>query len=111
VEATARAVVERLREPVEEQKRVTWIRPEWLRVAAALALLLGVGVALEQLGPRTSHAVYVVEDMSDLTSSELTEVLSELDRTLDGDLANDAAADLETLTPSQLQALLRDLET
>lgn len=112
VEATARAVVERLRQPVEDKKRVTWIRPEWLRVAAALAVLLGTGIALDRINPAGgSLARYPLEDIGDLTPSELTQLLTTLDGTLEGDLTDDSAADLENLTPAQLQTLLRSLET
>ena len=110
VEATARAVIERLREPAEEKKRVTWIRPEWLRVAAALAILLGAGVVLQEIGGRVMPSHYVLEDLSDLSAAELTVILSSLDRTLDGD-STEAPLDLERLSPTQLQALLRSLET
>lgn len=111
VEATARAVVERLRQPAQDTRRVTWIRPEWLRVAASLALLLGAGIALQQLQTRAAPATYVMEDLSDLTAAELSQVLRDLDRTLDGDVSDDPAVDLENLTPAQLHALLRDFET
>jgi hypothetical protein len=109
VEATARVVLERLRQPTEEKKRRTWIRPEWLRVAAALAILLGAGVVLQKTGDRApSH--YVLEDLRDLSAAELTVILSNLDHTLEAD-STEAPLDLERLTPAQLEALLRSLET
>lgn len=110
VEATARTVIARLRQPAEEKKRVTWIRPEWLRVAAALAILLGAGVVLQNIGERVMPSHFVLEDLSDLSSAELTVILSDLDHTLDTD-STEAPLDLERLTPTQLQALLRSLET
>lgn len=112
VEATARAVVERLREAPQTQ-RVTWIRPEWLRVAAVLALLLGAGVALQQVSPSSEPVAvrYALEDLSDLTVTELTQLLAGLDDTLEGDGDDESTADLDALTPAQLQALLRSLET
>jgi hypothetical protein len=111
VETAARAVVERLRQPIEEKKRVTWTRPEWLRIAAALAVLLGAGVVLQEIQTGQAPAGYVMEDLSDLTAAELSAVLRDLDQTLDGDLTDEPAVDLENLTPAQLQALLRDFET
>jgi hypothetical protein len=110
VEATARVVLERLRQPSEEKKRITWIRPEWLRVAAALAVLLGAGVVLQKIGDRVMPSHYVLEDLSDLSAAELTVILSNLDRTLEAD-STEAPLDLERLTPAQLEALLRSLET
>jgi hypothetical protein len=111
VEATARAVVEGLRE-VPQARRVSWVRPGWLRIAAVLALLLGGGVALQRIGTpsRLVGAQYPLEDLSDLTVTELTQVLAGLESTLEGNGADDAV-DLEDLTPAQLQALLRSLET
>lgn len=51
-----------------------------------------------------------MEELGDLSSHELTQVLTGLDRTLDQD-NGDVPPDLENLTPSQLQTLLRSLET
>ena len=110
VEATARRVIERLREPAEEKKRVTWIRPAWLRVAAALAILLGAGVVLQKIDRTSVPTHYVLEDLSDLSSAELTVILGNLDHTLESD-STEAPLDLERLTPTQLEALLRSLET
>ena len=110
VEATARAVVDRLREPA---KREGWTPPEWLRVAAAVTLLLGTGITLQRVGtPGTPPAAsYGLEDLGELTTAELEQVLATLDRTLSTDESDAGEVNLETLTPAQLQALLQSLET
>lgn len=110
VEATARTVLERLRHAAVKQ-RVTWMRPEWMRVAAVLVLLLGAGVALQRVSAPVGPPTYALEDLSDLTVSELTLMLGTIEGTLGDSNADDADADLENLTPAQLQALLRSLET
>lgn len=112
VEATARAVVERLRE-TPQTRRVTWIPPEWLRIAAVLALLLGAGVVLRNVmtPPPAATLHYTLEDLGDLTVSELSQMLAGLDRTLAGDGEEEGTLDWDDLTPAQLQALLRSLET
>jgi len=110
VEATARAVVERLREPVKQEG---WTPREWLRVAAVVALLLGAGIALQRVGtPGTPvAAAYGLEDLRELTTAELEQVLATLDRTLSADESDAGEVNLENLTPAQLQALLQSMET
>ena len=110
VDATARAVVERLREPV---KREGWTPPEWLRVAAVVTLLVGVGIALQRGGTTGTQvaASYGLEDLGELTTAELEQMLATLDRTLSTDESDAGEVNLETLTPAQLQALLQSLET
>lgn len=111
VEATARAVVERLRE--QPARRFGWTPPEWLRVAAVVALLLGVGVTLDRvIAPSIPVAAsYGLEDLQELTTAELEQMLATLDQTLSADEADVPDSNLDELTPEQLQSLLRSLET
>jgi len=109
VERTARAVLERLRtEP--EQRRWRWVQPTWLRIAAALVVLLGAGLVARQAlrnGGSSDH--YVVEELTDLSAEELGQVLGSLDRTLD--VSGDAAAeDIDALDTEQLGDVLRSFE-
>ena len=103
-------MVERLREPV---KREGWTPPEWLRVAAIVTLLLGAGITLQRGGtPGTPLAAsYGLEDLRELTTAELEQVLATLDRTLSADESDAGEVNLDSLTPAQLQALLQSLET
>ncbi len=113
VERTAQAVVERLRREPAVQAPL-WVRPGWLRIAAAVVVLFGAGVITRDLftGSGTdspSHpGHYVVEDLGDLTVDDLQQVLATLDATLDSTTASDAG--LDGLTEAQLREVLRSLE-
>ena len=111
IEATARAVVERLRE--QPVRRIGWTPPEWLRVAAVVALLLGAGVVLDRIitPGNSAPASYGLEDLQELTTAELEQVLATLDRTLSVDEEDAPDGNLDALTPEQLESLLRSLET
>ena len=111
VEAMAGAVAERLRQ-APETSPIRWVSAEWLRIAATLVMLLGTGVVLQRLSPApepTPH--YALDDLGDLTASELAQMLASLESTLAGDDHDGTSLELEDLTPAQLQTLLRSLET
>jgi hypothetical protein len=115
VEATARKVVARLRE--QPAQRASWIQPAWLRIAAALVIMVGGTVVASRLtlghrpgvSPHVAHLV--ADDLNDLSADELRDVLSGFD-----DLINDTVAvpegstDLHELDAQQLRAVLRSLE-
>ncbi len=110
VERTAQAVLERLRAR-EEARRSRWMQPAWLRIAAALALLVGAGLVGREVlrnGRPADH--YVVEELTDLTPDQLSQVLASLDRTLD--LSGQAATneDIEELDAEQLGDVLQTLD-
>jgi hypothetical protein len=109
VEATARAVVERLREP---EARPAWVQPAWLRVAAVLLVLAGGGLVLRQVrGPRAVHAAhFVTDDLTDLSADQLLEVLNTLDETLDSVGTPPPESGLDDLDAQQLRTVLRSLE-
>ena len=111
IEATARAVLERLRE--QPARRIGWTPPEWLRIAAVVILLLGVGVVLQQTGTSRAQEVasYEIADLRELTTAELEQVLATLDQTLTVDATDLGDVNLDELTPAQLQSLLQALET
>jgi hypothetical protein len=117
VERLAQAVVTRLR----EEPRVTagswlWKGPAWLRIAAAIVLLLGAALAVRGLlhEPSTTSAVAVPldGDLSDLTADQLRETMSSLDQPLIDDTAGEGSIDgaLEALNKNELRTLLRTLE-
>ena len=110
VEAVAGAVADRLRQ-APQTDRVRWASPEWLRVAATLVFLLGAGALLQRLSPASAAQHYALDDLRDLTASELAQMLAGLDWTLTGDDPDSTNLELEDLTPAQLQTLLRSLET
>jgi hypothetical protein len=114
VQAAARAVVQRLRE--EPAPRVRWIHQTWLRIAAALILVLGGGLVVARVisnrePPAPTHvAHFVVDDLSGFSTEELQDVLASLDTLLTDSAVSDSAADLLELDAQQLRAMLRSLE-
>jgi len=110
VERTAQAVLERLRsEPAE--RRARWMQPAWLRIAAALVLVLGAGlVGREVLRDRGAADHYVVEELTDLTPDQLSEVLASLDRILDLSGQAVTGEDMEDLDAEQLGDVLQTLD-
>jgi len=115
IERVAGAVVERLRnEPKVERRGPSpwWLQPRWLRAAAVVVLMVGVGLVVRGLrhsGSRhTAH--YIAEELQDLSSGQLREVLGTLDETLEAASPPSSEDDLNDLTTEQLQALLRSLE-
>jgi hypothetical protein len=90
------------------------MQPAWLRIAAAVVLLLGGALVVRTVirGDATSHDVahFVTDDLSDLSAEQLAEVLSTLDQTLDLGSTTVPEAGLEDLDAQQLRAVLRSLE-
>jgi hypothetical protein len=117
VERTAAAVLARLRAEPPSASRWSWIQPLWLRIAATLVVLVGGGLIgrLLLVQPGTGvrgHEIahFVRDDLTDLSTDQLREVLSTLDETLDLGRANQPETDLENLDAQQLRAVLRALE-
>ena len=109
VEAVAGAVAERLRRS-PEASGMGWATPEWLRIAATLVMLLGAGAVLQRVSPAPAQQ-YALDDLRDLTTAELAQLLASLESTLADDDHDATSLELEGLTPAQLQTLLRSLET
>lgn len=112
VDRIAAAVVQRLRSEPAHAGRPTWVRPAWLRIAAAVLVLVGGGVVVRQMGgPTGTHeAHFVTDDLTDLSADQLRDVLNTLDETLDLGSTTLPEADLDDLDAQQLQAVLRSLE-
>jgi hypothetical protein len=115
VERVAAAVVERLRSEPEVERRGPsrwWVQSKWLRAAAIVVLMVGVGVVVRGLLHSESRhqAHYIAEDLQDLSASQLREVLGTLDETLQAATPPSSEDDWNDLTTEQLQALLRSLE-
>lgn len=111
VEATARKVVERLRE--QPAHRSVWIRETWLRIAAAVVLLVGGALAVREIwsnGDAGDHLAHLVaDDLDDLSTDQLRNVLTTLDEIVGGDsVVSDSTADLHELDTQQLRAILRE---
>jgi hypothetical protein len=115
VDATARKVVERLRErPV---RRLVWVQQTWLRIAAALVIVVGGAVVASRLlrvyrpgGPHGAH--FVADDLNDLSADQLRDVLTSFDEVIrtDSVAVPEGSTDLRELDAQQLRAVLRSLE-
>ena len=115
VERPVAAVIERLRAEPRSESRWSWRQPSWLRIAAALVIVVGGGLIGRRLlvhPGMTGHAVahFVRDDLSDLSADQLRDVLTTLDETLDLGSTTLPEADLEDLDAQQLRAVLRSLE-
>jgi hypothetical protein len=119
VERTVAAVLERLRAEPVSASRVRWMQPAWLRIAAALVILVAGGLIGRRLlvqsgtgGGRGSHEVahFVSDDLSDLSADQLRDVLTTLDETLDLGRTTLPEVDLDNLDAQQLRVVLRSLE-
>ena len=112
VEATARKVVERLREP--PVRRIAWVQQAWLRIAAALVIMVGGAVAIRQNVVRNGvHPAHLVaDDLGDLSTDELRDVLTTFDELISTDsvAVPEGSTDLHELDAQQLRAVLRSLE-
>jgi hypothetical protein len=113
VEATARKVVERLRE--QPVRRIAWVQQTWLRIAAALVIVLGGAMAVRQslIRPGSAHpAHFVADDLRDLSADQLRDVLTSLDALISTDsvAVPEGSTDLHELDAQQLRAVLRALE-
>ena len=114
VETTARLVVERLRQ--QPAARPAWIQTAWLRIAAALVIVVGGALAVGRVWPGNEHrgdaAHFVADDLRDLSADQLRDVLATLDETLvrDSTALPDGSGDMDELDAQQLRAVLRSLE-
>src|SRR2546425_750136 len=113
VDATARKVVERLRE--QPVRRLVWVQQTWLRIAAALVIVLGGAMAVRQslIRPGSAHtAHFVADDLNDLSADQLRDVLATFDELISGDsvAVPEGSTDLHELDAQQLRAVLRAME-
>ena len=110
VEATARRVVERLRE--QPAGRPIWVRATWLRIAAAVVILVGGAVTLRQSWPggeTDDHLThFIADDLRDLSADELRTLLTSFDQIIAESVVPDSTSDLQELDAQQLRELLRE---
>lgn len=114
VAETARKVVTRLREEPAQPAGVVWIHQTWVRIAATVVVLIGGGVALGVFPPGfrpSTHAAHLVaDDLNDLSTDELQDMLSSFDEIVTDSVAVPESSDLRELDARDLRAVLRDLE-
>lgn len=111
VEATTRKVLAELRQA--PARRRTWIEIHWLRIAAAVVILIGGGLTVRRILPvpdpaQTNHLV--ADDLGDLSVDELKDVLDRFDEMVDSSGAVSDSTDLRELDAQELRAVLRSLE-
>lgn len=106
VDATARKVVERLR---EQPVRTIW-QSTWVRIAAAVIVVLG-GTSLIQVSwspPKADTGHFIADDLRDLSPDQLRSLLTSFDQIIDESVVPDSTADLPELDAQQLRQLLRE---
>jgi hypothetical protein len=114
VERIARNVVERLRE--RPARQTVWIHKHWLRIAAAVVIVIGGAFAAREVwqnGNSGEHAAhFVADDLNDLSTDELRTVLASFDEIVTNDsvAVPESSNDLRELDAQQLRAVLRSLE-
>ncbi len=113
VERTAQAVLARLRaEPRTAGARWAWIQPAWLRIAAAVVIVVGVGgVARSVFQDRTAAAVAAAgTELNDLSTEQLRAVLEAVELPATEETISAQDVSLDDLSAPQLRALLQSLE-
>jgi hypothetical protein len=116
VERTAQAVVQRLRaEPLVTGARWRVSGAVWLKIAAALVLLVGAGLVTQRLRLPPAHLTAVVEPaiagLNDLSTDQLKDLLQVVDQPSERVVpVLPQEAGLDDLTAPQLVELLRSLE-
>ena len=114
VEATARKVMERLRE--QPAHRFAWIHVRWVRIAAAVVIVVGGAFARHQGRPireENGHPAHLIaDDLSDLSTDQLRDVLARFDEMVGGTGTTlpEGSSDLRELDQQQLLRVLRSLE-
>lgn len=114
VEATAQRVLQALRE--QPVSRPRWVPAPWLRIAAAIVLVLGGALVMREVWPgstSTDHATHLVaDDLRDLSADELRDVLASFDDVMEqgSPTTPNGDAGFEQLDAQQLRAVLRSLE-
>jgi hypothetical protein len=111
VDRTAQAVLAGLRRPVV-RTWAAWTEVAWLRAAAMVVLLVGIGFLMQ---PRTEAVRTAWEEapagaVQELSADQLSRVLDELDEPVDVTVPAPEDAGLEDLSETQLRALLKSLE-
>ena len=109
--SVARRVVERLREQPAHRGGPIWVRTTWLRIAAAVVILVGGAIALRQIWPAGSNdhvTHFIADDLGDLSTDELRTLLTSFDQIVAESAVPDSTSDLQELDAQQLRELLRE---
>lgn len=111
VERTAQVVLQRLRTEPRAQRWV-WMQPAWLRIAAAVVVLVGTGaVVVRMRAPLNPLPVATGGELGDLSAEQLREVLETVEHPRgEPPIVSTQEVGLEDLSAPQLRALLQSLE-
>ncbi len=112
VEGIVQSVLHQLRQPRRERTWLVWTQVAWVRAAAMVVLLVGIGFLMQSPNEsvRTAWDDPPVGAVQDLSADQLTRVLDELDQPVDVSVPAPEDAGLEDLSEPQLRALLKSLE-
>ena len=114
VERTAQAVLARLRmEPRTSSARWIWMQPTWLRIAAALVIVVGVGgIVRNVMRDRTPSPVPAAgAELTGLSTAQLRAILTAVEQPSSDESVAAQDPSLEDLSTPQLRALLASLES
>ncbi len=113
VERTAQAVLQRLRTEPRAHGWV-WMQPAWLRIAAAIVVLVGTGaVAVRMRTPSLNPPPVATAggELGDLSAEQLREILETVEHPRgEPPIVSAQEVGLEDLSAPQLRALLQSLE-
>jgi hypothetical protein len=112
VERMAQGVLAGLRRPARERTWLVWTQVAWVRAAAMVVLLVGIGVVMQPRAEsvRTAWDEPPAGAVQELSADQLTRVLDELNQPVDVMVPAQEDAGLEDLSEPQLRALLQSLE-
>ena len=116
VEATAQAVVDRLRaeRAAEGGRRGIWLPRQWLRIAAALVIVVGGGALALRMtrthGTTRAPAATAGADLDGLSTDQLNQVLSAVEQPAGQNVVSAPDVSLDDLNTVELRALLESLE-
>jgi len=112
VEATAQAVIERLRAERAAGERIgLWLPRQWLRIAAALVIVVGGGaVALRIMGSSHQSFASAPADLDGLSTDQLKQVLDGVGESGGEAVVSVQDVSLDDLNTVELRALLESLE-
>jgi hypothetical protein len=111
VEQTAQTVVARLRAgDAPARSPIHWMQPAWLRVAAVVVVMIGVGVVYRVLHPVVQPQVTQPDsvnlELAALLPSQLQDVIAGLDQPVEMPTVHAGEAGVEDLSEPELQSLL-----
>ncbi|PYP58830.1 MAG: hypothetical protein DMD44_06780 [Gemmatimonadetes bacterium] len=113
VERTAQAVVTRLHAEARAPARPSvWSQPAWLKIAAALVIVVGAGAVARGVRQAPSGAAGSVEtvDLSDMSAPQLRALLESVGQPGTQEPVSSQDVGLEDLSPAQLRTLLASLD-